>query len=296
MIAGSGVWWSGAEAALQAFIERTQIPLYTITMARGTVSDDHPLSMGYADPALNHAVHTVFREADLFIVVGKRIDYRLAMGGARLFRPDANSSRSIFTRRNSASIAASMSPSAPTPSPPSTALIAAAGGKPWSPLPWLDHLRDLRAQWETCLAECEDDNSPLHPRRLLRELKTALPRTSSTPGTAAISRIGAARPSLPRTRRVAAPRPARHRDGSALPNGLALQLAHPGKPVAVITGDGSLGFYIAEMDTAVRHKLPIVMIVGNDAGWGLERELQGAGHRPPIPSRASSAGRATTSS
>jgi acetolactate synthase-1/2/3 large subunit len=55
-----------------------------------------------------------------------------------------------------------------------------------------------------------------------------------------------------------------------------MQMAHPGKPVTVITGDGSLGFYIAELDTAVRHKLPIVVIVGNDAGWGLERELQGA--------------------
>src|SRR5262249_12908079 len=57
-IAGSGVWWSGAEAALERFIERARIPLYTITMARGAVSDDHPLCMGYADPALNYAVHT----------------------------------------------------------------------------------------------------------------------------------------------------------------------------------------------------------------------------------------------
>jgi acetolactate synthase-1/2/3 large subunit len=63
--------------------------------------------------------------------------------------------------------------------------------------------------------------------------------------------------------------------GAALPNGLALQMATPDKPVVVITGDGSLGFYIAELDTAVRHNLPIVIIVGNDAGWGLERELQG---------------------
>ena len=46
----------------------------------------------------------------------------------------------------------------------------------------------------------------------------------------------------------------------------------------MITGDGSLGFYIAEMDTAVRHKLPVVIIVGNDAGWGMERELQGGGN------------------
>ena len=63
--------------------------------------------------------------------------------------------------------------------------------------------------------------------------------------------------------------------GAALPNGLALQMAYPDRPVTVITGDGSLGFYIAELDTAVRHELPIVVIVGNDAGWGLERELQG---------------------
>ena len=62
--------------------------------------------------------------------------------------------------------------------------------------------------------------------------------------------------------------------GAALPNSLAMQLAHPGRPVAMITGDGALGFYLAEMDTAVRHKLPVVIIVGNDAGWGLERELQ----------------------
>jgi len=43
----------------------------------------------------------------------------------------------------------------------------------------------------------------------------------------------------------------------------------------MITGDGSLGFYIAELDTLVRYGMPVVIIVGNDAGWGLERELQG---------------------
>jgi hypothetical protein len=61
VIAGSGVWWSGAEEALRRFIERTSFPLYTITMARGSVSDEHPLAMGYADPALNYAVHTAHR-------------------------------------------------------------------------------------------------------------------------------------------------------------------------------------------------------------------------------------------
>ena len=74
---------------MRAFVEHTQLPLYSITMARGLVSDEHPLAMGYADPALNQAVHTAFREADLFLVIGKRIDYRLALGGPRLFPPGA---------------------------------------------------------------------------------------------------------------------------------------------------------------------------------------------------------------
>jgi acetolactate synthase-1/2/3 large subunit len=54
-----------------------------------------------------------------------------------------------------------------------------------------------------------------------------------------------------------------------------MKLANPERHVAMITGDGSIGFYLAELDSLVRHNLPVVIIVGNDAGWGLERELQG---------------------
>jgi acetolactate synthase-1/2/3 large subunit len=62
--------------------------------------------------------------------------------------------------------------------------------------------------------------------------------------------------------------------GAALPNAIAMKAARPDAPVVLITGDGSFGFYIAEIDTAVRHKLPFVIIVGNDGAWGLEKELQ----------------------
>ena len=87
IVAGSGAWWSKAEAELREFIERTQIPLYTITMARGAVSDEHPLSMGYADPSLNRVVLDVYQEADLILVFGKRLDFRLATWGAT-YLPD----------------------------------------------------------------------------------------------------------------------------------------------------------------------------------------------------------------
>ena len=275
LIAGSGVWWARAEEALRRFIELTQIPLYTITMGRGTVSDDHPLVMGYADPALNYAVHTAFREADLFLIVGKRIDYRLAMGGARLFPPqarfiqiDIHPQELGLNRQLDAAICADARLAL-------EALADAAGPQPWPRRPWLERLRALRRDWEATLAQAASDAaSPMHPAALCRELSEALPRdvlyswdggdfvhwgrallpAREPGGWLRLGPLGAI--------------------GSSLPNALALQLAHPRRPVAVITGDGALGFYIAEMDTAVRHKLPIVVIVGNDAGWGLERELQ----------------------
>lgn len=273
VIAGSGVWWARGESALRRFIEHTSLPLYTITMARGTVADDHPLVMGYADPALNSAVHTAFREADVFLVVGKRIDYRLALGGPRLFPPDAkfvqidvHEEELNLNRRLDIAIHADARAAL-------EALREAAGGEPWAPKPWLERVRGLRQEAQARLTTSDAD-SPLHPAAFFRELKEALPRDVlySWDG-GDFAHWGRAL------------LPARHPGGwlrlgplgtigSSLPNSLALQLAHPGRPVAAITGDGALGFYLAEMDSAVRHKLPIVLIVGNDAGWGLERELQ----------------------
>jgi acetolactate synthase-1/2/3 large subunit len=267
-IAGSGVWWSGAEAALRAFIERTQIPLYTITMARGTVPDDHPLSMGYADPALNYAVHTVFREADLFLVVGKRIDYRLALGGTRLFPAEA---KFIQIDIHPQELGMNRALDAAICGDARMALDAIPDAGPVR-TGWLERVRELRAQWTARL-----EAAPADAAVFFRALREALPDD------VLFSWDGGDFAHWGR-----AILPARHAGGwlrlgplgtigSSLPNAIALQLAHPGRRVVAITGDGALGFYLAEMDTAARFKLPIVLIVGNDAGWGLERELQSWG-------------------
>jgi acetolactate synthase-1/2/3 large subunit len=62
--------------------------------------------------------------------------------------------------------------------------------------------------------------------------------------------------------------------GSALPFALAAKLAHPQATVAVLLGDGTFGFHMAEFDTAVRNKLALVAIVGNDACWNAEHQIQ----------------------
>ena len=274
IIAGSGVWWAGAEDALRRFVELTSIPLYTITMARGVVSDDHPLVMGYADPALNRGAYEAFREADLFLVVGKRMDYRLALGGARLFPEDArfiqidlHASELGMNRKLDAAICADARVTL-------DALSRAAGPDQWAERPWLSRTRELRDNWQAKLAAVGDADAPIHPAAFYRELAACLPanvlyswdggdfahwgramlRARHAGGWLRLGPLGTI--------------------GAALPNGLALKMANAERPVAIITGDGALGFYIAEMDSLARHKLPVVVIVGNDAGWGLERELQ----------------------
>src|SRR5262249_31081568 len=141
------------------------------------VSDEHPLNLGYADPALNKAVHTVFKEADVFLVIGKRLDYRLALGGPRLFPPqakfiqiDLHAQELGMNRKLDVALCADAKAAL-------QALTEAAGGKPWEPLPWLDRLRALRQDWEACLAQtAQDGGTPMHPAVFYRELKAALPR------------------------------------------------------------------------------------------------------------------------
>jgi len=295
VIAGSGVWWGHAEEALRRFIEHTALPLYTITMARGTVSDDHPLVMGYADPALNYAVHTAFQDADLFLVIGKRIDYRLGMGGPRVFpaaarfiQVDVHPQELGLNRRLELGICAGAREALEQ-------LREAAGKQAWPERPWVERLRGLRSAWRGRLDRAASDNGqPLHPAAFFRELREALPSgvLYSWDG-GDFAHWGRAM------------LPARQAGGwlrlgplgtigSSLPNGLALQLAHPDRQVVAITGDGALGFYLAEMDSLVRHRLPLVLIVGNDAGWGLERELQSAAAHSAADSARSGAAPAET--
>jgi acetolactate synthase-1/2/3 large subunit len=275
VIAGSGVWWARAEAELAEFAEKTSLPVYTIAFARGVISDKHPLCMGSADPALNKAVQRAFQEADVFLVLGKRIDYRLALGGPRLFpaaakfiQVDIHPQELGMNRDLEVGICADVKATL-------GAFLDALGNEAWPPKPWLERLRGLRGEWDASLAATAADSSPpLHPAAVYSELKRLLPAG------ALYSWDGAdfghwGRAILPALEPGGWIRLGPLGTiGAALPNSIALQLANPGKPVVLFTGDGSLGFYLAELDTLVRHGLPVVVIVGNDAGWGLERELQ----------------------
>ena len=149
VIAGSGVWWSRPRSATcSRFIEHTSLPLYTITMARGAVPDDHPLMHGLCRPGAEQGrPHGVPRGRP---VPGARQADRLPAGAGR--RAPVSAGRQVHPDRypragTGDEPQAGCSRSAPTPGRALRALRAAAGGrKPWTPLPWLDRLRELRAR------------------------------------------------------------------------------------------------------------------------------------------------------
>lgn len=274
VIAGSGAWWADAGPDLQQFIEATQLPLFTITMARGLVRDDHPLNFGYADPALDRASHQAFQQADLFLIFGKRIDFRLGLGGPRVLpaaakciQVDIHPPEFGLNRAIDVAIHSDVKQTL-------RALTTEIAG-PLETGSWLTQLREFRQRWTSELASiAAGRSSPMHPAAFFTELKHTLP-----PG-ALLSWDGGDFTHWGRTLTPALEPGGWLRlgglaaIGASLPNAIALKIAHPDRPVIAITGDGAFGFYLAELDTAVRYRLPIVIIVGNDAGWGLERELQ----------------------
>lgn len=276
IIAGSGAYWSRAEDELKRFVEASGAPLFTTNLARGMVPDTHPLCFGYADATINRGAETACRQADLIVIVGKRADYGLRMGGPQLFPVHAKTIQIDVSGTelglNRPLDVAIMADAKTTLSALNAALATRAAPDRSA---WVAAVqRGCNEYAAEIAAIVAATRSPMHSVHVYDALRRALP------GDATICWDGGDFVHWGRYMLQA-----RHvgrwmRLGSlaglgvGLPIGLSAQILRPNSKSVVITGDGSLGFYIGELDTAVRFGLPLVVIVGNDAGWGVERELQ----------------------
>ena len=281
VIAGGGVRWMRDTGALRRFVDAAGIPTFTISIGRGVIGDDHPLCLGYPDPILNRTAREIAR-ADAVLVVGKRIDFRLAFGGPRLFDAAAriiqvdvdpaelgrNRALAVAIHGEAGAVLAQMT-------------VEVERGGPWKDGGWVGELRRARAAFLGSLEAGErSDEVPIHPLRLCREMRDVM-----TPETIVAIDGGNwqqwARATLPAR---GAGRWLRLGNlgtvGAALPMGVAAKLARPESPVLVVMGDGGMGFYNWELHTALRHGAPIVVVVGNDQGWGMERDIQAGIYGP----------------
>src|ERR1700733_8854455 len=262
IMAGTNVWWGHAEAALLGLAEQREIPVLMNGMARGTVPADHPM-------AFSRARSKALAEADVALVVGVPMDFRLGFG--KVFGAETQlivADRAQPDREHPRPIAAALygDLSVTLTALGETAQAAAAGHRDW--------VADLRAA-ETAAregehAELADDRSPLHPMRVYAELAPLLDRD-------AIVVVDAGDFGSYAGRVIDSFVPGAWLDsgpfgclGSGPGYALAAKLARPDRQVVLLQGDGAFGFSGMEWDTLARHNVPVVSVIGNNGIWALE--------------------------
>lgn len=260
IMAGTNVWWGHAEAALLRLAEDRQIPVLMNGMARGAVPADHAM-------AFSRARTKALGEADVALVVGVPMDFRLGFG-------------KVFGSQTQLVVADRTEPDREYPRPIAaglygdlTAILSAlTGARGTDHRDWVDELRTAETTARGLeMAELGDDRIPLHPMRVYAELAPLLARD-------AIVVIDAGDFGSYAGRVIDSYLPGCWLDsgpfgclGSGPGYALAAKLARPDRQVVLLQGDGAFGFSGMEWDTLVRHRVPVVSVIGNNGIWGLEK-------------------------
>lgn len=272
IIAGNPARYSMDSDQLQRLAETTGVPVFTVEQARGLLDDDHPLCLGYADGAMNQAARR-FREADVVLLLGKRMDHRYRYGNifspsARIIQADPSPAEIGRNHGVAIGLLADLGALADQ-------ITATFGNSRLEDIkPWITQLRDDRAAWLQRLRGKATAEQPMHPLDVYTGIEKLIDRDTfivldggdyvqwgrsflkaRQPGH--FIRLG----------------PLSHL-GAGIPYGMAAKLAYPDRKVLVFMGDGSFGFYSMEYDTCIRHNLPITTVMGNDATWGIDKTFQ----------------------
>lgn len=260
VMAGTNVWWGHAEAGLLKVAETLRIPVLMNGMARGTVPADHQL-------AFSRARSKALKEADVAVVVGVPMDFRLGFGavfGAEtaVIAVDRAAPDRPHPREVAAGLYGELSTTLST--------LSTASGPDHEA--WVAALRAVETSARAAEAgELADDRTPLHPMRVYAELSAMLDRD-------AIVVIDAGDFGSYAGRVIDSYVPGAWLDsgpfgclGSGPGYALAAKLARPDRQVVLLQGDGAFGFSGMEWDTLVRHDVQVVSVIGNNGIWALEK-------------------------
>ena len=261
IIAGSSIWWDDAPAALAALAQRLGAPVYLNGSGRGCMPSGHP-------HFFTHTRKDALGEADVVLIAGTPLDFRLGYGagigeGARLIQVDGDA---LEIGRNRAVEVGIIGDSRSVLSQLAQALPAARDGAAW--------LADLRTREQAKAAKQAlleaSDQTPVHHFRLARELDQVAREVGDSMFVADGGNWVAIAAKV-----IKLDQPGRWLDpgplgclGVGAPFAIAAKLLHPGRPVFVIQGDGSFGLNGFDFETALRFRLPMICVVGNDAAWG----------------------------
>ena len=271
IMAGTDLYWGHGEAALRELAEALCIPVFLNGLARGCVAADHEL---YFSRTRSRAL----READVALVIGVPMDFRLGFGGAfgeetEIVAIDVAEPQRRHPREPAVELYGSLDQTLSDlrRAAGERAAAAAVGGeRPSSG--WVARLRAAETELrEGERAELQDARAPLHPLRVYGELAEVLDRDAIVIGDGGdfVSYAG---------RVVDSFEPGCWLDpgpfgclGSGPGYALAAKLARPERQVVLLLGDGAFGFAGMEWDTLARHGVNVVGVIGNNGVWGLEK-------------------------
>lgn len=264
IVTGGGILWSEASEELRAFVDAAGIPFYTTPQGRGVIPEDHP----YCYLTVRSAA---FREADLIMVIGTRMNYIIQHAAPPRFNADATIVR-IDIDEDEVST---------SPRPVDIGIVGDAKAVLGQINAALDgQVTPERYQgWRQRLADDEaekrarpggnslSDEEPIHPLRLCEEVKNFMQRDAVlvVDGQEILNFGRQSMPTFaPGHRLNSGPFGTM---GVGLPFGLGAKVAKPDSQVIVVHGDGSFGLNAMELDTAVRHKIPVLVVISLNGGW-----------------------------
>jgi thiamine pyrophosphate-dependent acetolactate synthase large subunit-like protein len=263
LISGSGILWSSAAPELQEFVQASGIPFYTTPQGRGVIPEDHEF-------CFLTARSSAFRDADLIIVVGTRLNYVIGHAAPPRFNADA---RLIRIDIDPEEIATSPRLDLGVVGDAKSVLRQLTEALPGRIdvdkfRAWRDRLRGQNA-----IKSAEQERvicsgaTPIHPLRLCKEVRDVLDRDAilCVDGQEILNFARQAIPTYVAGHRLNSG--VFGTMGVGLPFGLGAKVAKPEKQVVVLHGDGSFGMNAMEFDTAVRHNLPLLVVISNNGGW-----------------------------
>ena len=263
IVSGTGVIWADAAEELRQFVDATGIPFFTTPQGRGVVPEDHPR-------CFLSARSMAFREADAILFLATRFNYVISHGQAPRFNADA---KTIQVNIDPTEIGRNRPVDVGIVGDAKAVLrqmLDLVDGKfePTKETAWVAALREQDLKGQARLEPLmHSDEVPVHPLRLCKEVKDFLDRDAIlVVDGQEILNYG--RQSIPTFR------PGHRLNsgsfgtmGVGVPFGVGAKVGQPDKQVMVLHGDGSFGMNAMEMDTAVRHNIPIVTVISLNGGW-----------------------------
>ncbi len=261
IMAGTNLYWGHGEDALRELAEAAGIPVFLNGLARGCLPADHP-------HFFSRARSTALKGADVALVIGVPMDFRLGFGGAfgeetEIVTIDLAEPEREHPRPAAAECYGDIA---------ETLRALAGAGEPRARAEWLEQLRGVETEKRAAERELlSDGRAPLHPMRVYGELAQVLDRDAIVIGDGGdfVSYAG---------RVVDSYQPGCWLDpgpfgclGSGPGYALAAKLAHPERQVVLLVGDGAFGFSGMEFDTLARHGVHVVGVMGNNGIWALEK-------------------------